>query len=138
VMAVVWVFVAHYHGARSGPGNVLETNLEFRDMIAVRRAAAAYLEGLAPVRVLGSWPETMELRFPYEGYVAHPITVVEEPHLDADVVYVSPQSSDPDLAATLQRAVPGVGLERLFRVARDGKSVELFRIVRPAGTPGMP
>jgi hypothetical protein len=130
--AVAWVFVSHYHGTRAGPGNVLETNLEFREMIAVRRAAATYLEGHASVRVLGSWPETMELRFPYEGYVSQPISIVEDPHVDADVVYVSPQSSDPDLAATLRRAVPGVVLQPLFHVDRGGKSVDLFRIVRPA------
>jgi len=129
--AVLLLFVSQYHGGRSGPGNVLETNLEFRDMIAVRRAATAYLEELAPRRVLAAWPETMELRFPYEGYVKHPLDVTEDVRGDADVLYVSPQSTNPNLAADLRRAIPGITLQPLLQVHRNGKSMDIYRIIRP-------
>ncbi len=129
--AVVALFVSRYHGVRTGPGNIVETTLEFRDMIAVRRAAAAYLEGNPRARVLASWPETMELGYPFEGYVTQPVIVVEHPLLDVDFVYVSPQSRDPDLAATLRRARPDIQLQRVFRAERRAKSVEIFRVIRP-------
>jgi hypothetical protein len=127
---IVLIFVARFDGARSGPGNILETNLEFRDMIAVRQAAARYLEGLGPTRILATWPETLELRFPFAGYVARPLHVVELPDTAADVLYVSPQSSDPDLAATLRRLHPAVRLQLLQEFHERGKSVRLYRIDR--------
>ncbi|MBI4516849.1 MAG: hypothetical protein HY699_13640 [Deltaproteobacteria bacterium] len=129
--AVVLLFVSRYWGTRAGPGNVLESNLEFRDMVFVRRAAAAYLEQLAPRAILAAWPETMELRFPFEGYVTRPLAVVEDPRHDAEVLYLSPQSSDHDLAATLRHARPEVTLQPLQRFEHHGKSVALFRIVSP-------
>ncbi|MBI1817206.1 MAG: hypothetical protein HYR72_19720 [Deltaproteobacteria bacterium] len=128
-LAVVALFVSHYYGVRTGPGNIVETTLEFRDMIAVRRAAAAYLEGHPRARVLASWPETMELGYPFEGYVTQPVFVAEDALLDVDFVYVSPQSRDPDLAATLRRARPDIQLQRVFRAERGAKSVEVFRVV---------
>jgi hypothetical protein len=100
-------------------------------MIAVHRAAAAYLQAMAPARVLASWPETMELRFPYEGYVTRPLTAIEDPRLGADVLYTSPQSSNPDLATSVRSAMPGVILQPLLHVSQGGKSAELLRIIPP-------
>ena len=131
-LAATAIFVAQFSGARTGPGNILETNLEFRDMVAVRHAAAAYLEGLpASTRVLAAWPETMELRYPYEGYVTRPLTISEDPRGRADLVYVSPQSRDPDLSAAFRRTHPTAALVLLFRAQRNGKLVEIYRIAQP-------
>lgn len=82
VIVVLALFVLSWHGNREGqPGYLLEDNMEYRDAIVVHKQMAEYIEKDYPNSiVLTQWPMVNQLRYPEDGFVKKPLTVIDVDH----------------------------------------------------------
>jgi hypothetical protein len=86
----------------TGAGALLESNMEYVDVVITHKQAAGYIEKNYPdAAVLTTWPQCLELSYPYLGYVKKPINVktvyFSDPPPDLsriDLIYYSPQGHD--------------------------------------------
>jgi len=102
--------------------------LEYLDFIKVHQKAVKYIEVNFPDKqVLTDWPQTMELRYPFEGYVSKPIrtsSIFEDYDLrKIDLIYFVPQS-----ARKFIDLVDKLELTSLARFERRGKGAEIFML----------
>ncbi len=131
-LLVASLFIVNWKGNRSGFGFKFETNLEYLDFIEVHQKAAKFIEEDFPDKhVLTDWPQTMELRHPFEGYVTKPIRasgILEEYDLsDIDLVYFSPQSSRREFLDLRNKLKPDLVL--LSRFEKNGKATEVYKLL---------
>lgn len=82
VVIVLAFFVFSWHGTRENqPGYLLEDNMEYRDAIIVHKQMAQYLEKDYPdAIILTQWPMVNQLRYPEDGFVGKPLTVIDVDH----------------------------------------------------------
>ena len=74
------LFITQWNGDSSNVGFVLEYNMEYVDAVKTHQMATNYLESNFPDEViLASYPQSLELKFPYLGYVKKPMNVVSIP-----------------------------------------------------------
>jgi hypothetical protein len=119
------LMTTNYRGKRDRPGFELESNLEYRDLIATHVQAARFLESRHPgALVYTNWPMTDELTEPRFGYVDRPLGVTT--HLPSAaselLVYHSFQSSRPGFLDGLDRSQ----LRLIARFEQNGKSAEIY------------
>jgi 4-amino-4-deoxy-L-arabinose transferase-like glycosyltransferase len=128
LLLMTFLFVSAWRGNRSGFGFELETNLEYLDFVEVHQKASRFIEdNLADRHILTDWPQTMELRYPFEGYVTKPIrtsSIFEEYDLrEIDIVYFVPQS-----AREFVNLVNQLELTSLAEFEKNGKRAEIFEL----------
>jgi hypothetical protein len=129
LLIVASLFISNWGGNRSVFGYKLETNLEYLDFIQVHQKASHYIESNFPDKhVLTDWPQTMELRHPFEGYVSKPIqtsSIFEDYDLsEIDLIYFVPQS-----VKKFIDLVDQLDLELLVRFEKKGKVVEIYKLL---------
>ena len=77
---ILIIFSLQFTGQSSSVGFVLENNMEYSDSIKLHQIAADYLQEKFPDSViLASFPQSLELKYPYLGYVEKPLNVVSIP-----------------------------------------------------------
>jgi len=77
---IILLFIISWTGDRTNVGFVLEENMEYADMVKTHQMAAEFLETNYPNSVvLVSYPQSLELQYPYLGYVKEPFKVVSIP-----------------------------------------------------------
>ncbi len=103
VTVIIFLSISQFYNNRiieynAGSGAVLESNMEYLDVVITHKQAAEYIEKNYPdAVVLTTWPQYMELSHPYLGYVKKPINikiVYSNPPPDLsriDLIYYSPQ-----------------------------------------------
>lgn len=129
-LLIISVFVTNWTGTRSVFGYQLETNMEYLDFIHVHQEAAKFIEKNHPRKhVLTDWPQTMELKYPFEGYVTKPIvtSAVSEqynPH-DIDLIYFVPHCSK-----QLRDFVMHHDLVLLARFESNAKVAQIYQLLR--------
>jgi hypothetical protein len=128
LVGILALFVMNWRGQRSAPGFALESNMEYLDFIEVHRKATKYLEDHFPDKhILTHWPQTMELRYPFEGYVAKPIRtsgILEAYDLsEIDLVYFVPQSQK-----EFADVVKDLNLAPLASFEKNGKRAVLYKL----------
>jgi 4-amino-4-deoxy-L-arabinose transferase-like glycosyltransferase len=128
---ILCVFIANWTGYRSGFGFELETNLEYLDFLHVHQKAAKFIENnYSDKRVLTAWPQTMELRYPFEGYVTRPIQTysISEPYdlADIDLVYFVPKST-----GVFQELLNQLDLVQVARFDQNNKTAIIYELQSP-------
>jgi len=74
------LFSTQWTGNHSDVGFVLEYNMEYVDAVKTHEMATHYLEKNFPDAViLVSYPQSLELQYPYLGYVEKPLNVISIP-----------------------------------------------------------
>ena len=109
--------------------NSEEQSFAYADVIATHRAAFRAIDRAESV--LTSWPMTIELREPYLGYVAHPVTAIhvdsirDHPDIEIAIVIVNPHSNH---AAALRQEARRRGLltRRVHQIGQ-GPPLEVYR-----------
>jgi len=77
---VLILFATQWFGDRDTVGFTLEYNMEYVDAIKTHQMATNYLEENYPDAViLASFPQSLELQYPYLGYVKKPLKTVSIP-----------------------------------------------------------
>jgi hypothetical protein len=80
VILILIIFLLNFTGNRNKVGFELETNMEYVDTIKTHQLAASYIEKNFPdATVLAAYPQSMELQYPYAGYIKKPIKVITAP-----------------------------------------------------------
>ncbi|NTV23568.1 MAG: hypothetical protein HGA85_04295 [Nanoarchaeota archaeon] len=90
------IFISGWHGTRDLPaGWLLETNMEYADMVKTHQEAAAYIQDNFPNALVATcWPMTTELSDNMFGYVDQKVQVtdnLQDPNVD--IIYYSRQSN---------------------------------------------
>ncbi len=82
IIIILALFAFSWYGTREGqPGYLLEDNMEYRDAIIVHKEMAEYLEKNYPNSIiLTQWPMVNQLRYPEDGFVNKPLTVIDADH----------------------------------------------------------
>ena len=74
------LFATQWEGQRDDVGFVLEHNMEYVDAIKTHQMAVNYIETNFPDAViLASYPQYLELQYPFLGYVKKPLNIVSIP-----------------------------------------------------------
>jgi len=138
IIACCGLFVTNYWGTRSDGGSILESNLEYLDLVETHKSAAEYLQVNFPnYTVISCWPMTAELDEPRYGYVSKKIeysnvyeTVNNEPVVywipesaKGTIVYYSPESSCPHLINNVDEDLV---LEKRF--GKNNKYTEIYSV----------
>jgi hypothetical protein len=128
-LVITSLFIMNWTGKRSTLGHELETNLEYLDFIEVHQKAAQFIESHYPDKyILTDWPQTMELRYPFEGYVESPIrasSIFEDYDLqEVDLIYFIPQSVEEFI-----NLVDQLELELVAEFEKNGKGAEIYRLI---------
>jgi len=77
---ILLLFITQWFGDRDTVGFTLESNMEYADAIKTHKEAASYIENNFPNSVIiASYPQSLELQFPYLGYVSKPLNVISIP-----------------------------------------------------------
>jgi len=128
LIVVVPLFIVYWTGHRNAPGSDLESNMEYLDFIEVHADAVRYLKANFPgKRILTDWPQTMELRYPFEGYTGRPLqasSIFEEyDPREVDLFYFVPTGVK-EFADTRDR----LDLVLLARFEKKGKEAMIYQI----------
>ncbi len=128
-LVITSLFIMNWTGKRSTLGHELETNLEYLDFIEVHQKAAQFIESHYPDKyILTDWPQTMELRYPFEGYVESPVrasSIFEDYDLqEVDLIYFVPQSVEEFI-----NLVDQLELELVAEFEKNGKGAEIYRLI---------
>ncbi|MBN1793964.1 MAG: glycosyltransferase family 39 protein [Candidatus Omnitrophica bacterium] len=118
----------------SGP--VLESNMEYLDVVKTHAAACNFIEKYYPQStVYTNWPQAYELTRPEMGYVTRPLHVVdadtigEDYKKKIDLIYFSYQSSYHSLR--MRKLITEELNTRLVRSFRsNGKSAEVYEVMK--------
>ena len=79
-LIILALFISVENGKSNNVGFVLENNMEYVDMIKTHEMATNYLQNNFPNSViLASYPQSLELKYPYLGYVNKPMSIVSIP-----------------------------------------------------------
>ena len=102
-----------------------ETDMSYRDVIDVEKAAAQYLEENYPSsKIVAGWPLSSAYSEAYLGFVTEPLTLVtrRDPY---DLVVYTPfgGESNKDILSLIQEG----GFSLLSRFEKNGKFVEIFK-----------
>jgi len=138
MLILVLLFVTKWTGDRTiRSGATLETNLEYLDLIETHREAVKFIETNYPnAVVLTNWPQTMELRYPYEGYTSIKVNAIDIETINesnfnfsnVDIIYYSPQSRRPKV---LLNAMKYLNTTLIIRFEKNGKYAEIYRLNKP-------
>jgi 4-amino-4-deoxy-L-arabinose transferase-like glycosyltransferase len=80
VLLIIILFIFSWTGDRTNVGFVLEDNMEYVDMVKTHQMAADYLQINYPDSViLASYPQSLEIIYPYLGYVDKHMNAVSIP-----------------------------------------------------------
>ncbi len=129
LLAVLFIF--HWWGERNpegeGSGALLESNLEYIDMVRTHQEACQFIEENFPQAViLTDWPQVIELSFPYAGYVNSPLQTFYVETWKGEkfqILYYSPQSPH---AHRLREIVKEFSLHPVKIFQRQGKKAVIY------------
>jgi hypothetical protein len=77
LIILILLFSLNFIGQRGDVGFALETNMEYVDSIYIHQLAANYIENNYPnSTILAAYPQSSELKYPYNKYVNNPINVI--------------------------------------------------------------
>jgi len=139
ILIIMIIFITQFYGQRDSIGFILETNMEYRDMIETHQKAVKFIEEnyQDPV-VITSYPQIRELSSEKFGYVSKPIryqTDFQDPsgRLDlpeinlkeADLVYYSPQSH-----STASPEQLNTDLKLIKEFSKNNKKAQIYEIVK--------
>lgn len=113
VVLILILFAFSWYGTRSGqPGYLLEDNMEYRDAIIAQEQMDSYIVQNYPDSiVLTQWPMVNQLRYPEQGFVSKPVTVIDAEH------YI--ESDDGNFNFTMQDAFRYIFYERMNVTVND-------------------
>ncbi len=135
---LIALFITRWYGQRaiasSGSGAVLESNLEYLDMLKTHRQACRFIENNYPRSVVfTTWPQVLELTDPSNGYVKSSIKCVDfsqmgkDINLEVDLIYYASQA---DKAFEMRRFIRRFDKKLLQAYECNGKSVEVYAIIK--------
>ncbi|MFC1632487.1 hypothetical protein ACFL2I_08040, partial [Candidatus Omnitrophota bacterium] len=138
VVVLIALSTSNWHGQRviesSGSGGLLESNLEYLDLVKTHRLAARFIEEYYPQStVLTSWPQCVALEHPEAGYFNTQIDYIyfldKEVVSDSefDLVYYSQQSHR---AFEMRELMNKLNLQLLKSFRSNGKSTAIYKIIR--------
>jgi 4-amino-4-deoxy-L-arabinose transferase-like glycosyltransferase len=126
-IVISMVFIFSWSGERTiPPGWMLETNMEYADVIKTHSMAAKFIEqNYQDKKVLTCWPMSSELSDPNMGYISSPVDIVEMQNFNEgfDIIYLSRQSNCYGL---LQNIDPKT-IEKIAAYELNGKSAEVYK-----------
>lgn len=130
LLLVSGLFIINWRGHRPDVGVKLETNMEYLDFVDVHKKATAFIQNrLSDRHILTDWPQIMELRYPFEGYVEKKIKAsnsLEGYDLrEIDIVYIVPNRRK-----TFTKLVDRLELKRLARFEQNGKAAEIYELIK--------
>ncbi len=148
VVLIIALFITQWTGNRSSVGFVLEDNLEYIDVIKTHQLASNYIESNFPkATVLAAYPQSIELKYSYGGYVKKPINVVTYSPLpglniteylnltlrsnqkinisNIDLYYYSPQEYP---TQKITDAAKSLNLTLIKRFELNNKSAEIYKV----------
>jgi len=135
---LITLFTTRWYGQRaiasSGSGAVLESNLEYLDMLKTHRQACRFIENNYPRSVVfTTWPQVLELTDPSNGYVKSPIQCVDfsqmgmEINPSVDLIYYASQA---DKAFEMRRFISRIDKRLLQSYECNGKLVEIYAMIK--------
>ncbi|MBU0761895.1 MAG: glycosyltransferase family 39 protein [Candidatus Altiarchaeota archaeon] len=141
---LVLLFTHQWDGTRSHiNGGMLETNMEYEDVIATHKKAAEYIfKNYKNSRIIASWPQTAELTRDWTHYVNTSLSVVDIKSLvesqddevifptddiqkSYDLIVYSPENMNEDLVRILIKETNAFSIKKF---GKDGKTVEIYAI----------
>src|SRR3989344_428828 len=147
---VLVLFVIQWTGDSNLPGFVLESNMEYVDVVKTHQMASHYLEENYPnSTILVSYPQSLELKYPYLGYVNKPLKTISIPPFpgltsknftiylnpniynktidlnSVDIAYYSKQQFENKYSRELYEILDKILIKR-FEL--NGKTVEIYKI----------
>jgi hypothetical protein len=138
VIILITISLTGWYGHRDiksdGSGALLESNLEYLDLISTHKSAAGFIEENYPRSiVITGWPQQAELEDPLMGYVNIPVKGVYFSDSRGklgpgiDLVYYSDQSHD---AFKMREFMRGLNLKIVAFYERNNKFVAVYKIIR--------
>ncbi len=138
VVILIFLSMSSWHGHRviksSSSGALLESNLEYIDVVKTHKLGSKFIEENYPQStVLTGWPQIDELTYPFLGYVTTPIKCIYflniKNKIDSkvDLVYYSDQSHE---AFEMQKLMDTLNIKLLKSYEYNGKSVAIYRVIR--------
>lgn len=146
IVLITSLFVSNWYTHRTtSAGHILESNLEYLDIIDIYSQAAKYIEAnFANSTILTVWPHDNELAFPYLGYVEKSIKVITiERGVNANNIFVETKVNKVDLqnvdliyyspntyiySEKLKEIMGTLNLTLLKRFEKNGKYAEIYKI----------
>lgn len=131
-ITIMFLFTTKWYGDRTtSEGSLLESNMEYLDVVETHKMAAKFIEQNYPnATVLTScWKSGYELRYPYLGYVQKPVNVkilcLGEGYNKIDLIYFSAQEHGLE---TLNNFMREHNTTLLKRFKMNGKYAEVYTV----------